>query len=145
MAHPARAAPATSNARVVFMSTFNARGGRASVPSCYNPLFDDDVRVMADLAPLLVVGAHVGGELRPVHVHDLDAHGPEALSHRLVRRCLAQRRSELLHYRCGRGGGCKYSGEGRRFIALHPELVERRAVGEGGGGVGGGGGGGGGG
>src|SRR3989442_7540346 len=85
------------------------------------PLFDDDVAVARDLEPLLVVRAHVGGELRLAEVHHLDAHCAITLAYRFVRHRLTQRRRELVHDGRRRAGGREDAGEGRGLVALHAE------------------------
>src|SRR5438552_10385489 len=91
--------------------------------------FDDDVALARDLEPLLVVRAHIGGELRLAEIHHLHAHRAVALAHRLVRHRLPQRGAQFFGDLGRNSSRREDAGEGRRLVALYAEFVERRYFG----------------
>src|SRR5882672_5168476 len=91
---------------------------------------DDDVALARHALPFLVIGAHVGDELRAAHVHHVSAHPAVALAHRLIGQRLANRRAQLVDHGLRHPGGSEDRRERARFVALDPCLIERGHVGQ---------------
>src|SRR6266850_7259727 len=91
---------------------------------------DDDVALARHALPFLVIGAHVGDELRLPHVHHVHAHAAIALAHRFDGKCLAQGRAQFIDDDLRDAGRDENSRERARFVALDPCLIERGHVGQ---------------
>src|SRR5438309_3862886 len=91
---------------------------------------DDDVALARHALPFLVIGAHVGGEFRLAHVHDVHAHAAVALAHRFDGMCFAQGRAQFIDGARRNTNRRRLSGESARFVAFDARLIERRHVGQ---------------
>src|SRR3989442_15389825 len=87
---------------------------------------DDDVALARHALPFLVIGAHVGGELRPAHVDHVSAHAAVALACRLVAQRFAERCTQFVYYPGWGAGRVKNSSKGARLIALDAAFIHRR-------------------
>src|SRR6266850_3563420 len=91
---------------------------------------DDDIGFARHALPFLVIGAHVGDELRPAHVHHVHAHAAIALAHRFDGKCLAQGRAQFIDDDLRDASRDENPRERARFVALDPCLIERGHVGQ---------------
>src|SRR5438309_3114561 len=91
---------------------------------------DDDVALARHALPFLVIGAHVGGELRLAHVHHVHAHAAVALAHRFDGKSFAQGRAQLVYDALRNTSRRKNSSKRARLIALDADLIQGRHVGQ---------------
>src|SRR5207247_784206 len=91
---------------------------------------DDDVALARHALPFLVIGAHVGDELRLAHVHHVHAHTAIALAHRFDGKCFAQGRAQFVDDALRNTSRRKNSSKRARLIALDAELIQGRHVGQ---------------
>src|SRR5882672_12221605 len=84
---------------------------------------DDNVALARHALPFLVIGAHVGDELRLAHVHHVHAHAAVALAHRLVGQRFAKRSTQLVYYPGWGVSRDKNSSKRARLIPFDAELI----------------------
>src|SRR5438876_2656807 len=91
---------------------------------------DDDVALARHALPFLVIGAHVGDELRLAHVHHVHAHAAIALAHRFDGKCFAQGRAQFVDDAPRNTSRRKNSGKGARLIAFDADFIQGRHAGQ---------------